>query len=493
MRCKWERGDYLRSRAEELRRELELLEPKKPEMEDLMVVGKSFDSGDHKKVLTRTPVITYSDVTHAENLPRPNYLQNPDDRIALKIQDREFVLEGAFHFEKLSREKTAELLRSQDELDLDRYAYSVFETNHVYKILRKSRKVLTWDLHFESRGNELTEQIFRFENRGSRTVHLDWRNVTPKFQPQIVRAERCRSPFYFDKDRFKILPGQKRDFKIWYRSEKPLVASETWKLLIEPRVYPDTIHLRLWGTSSGETLKLRERNACQKIKDLIKCRVLDSTVREFIEEIIANAINKRYANDIPYDMFFLEADVFRVRNPMHHYHSLLVDELRTMWFETTANDESCWNMSLEELRSILLKIEDPSLRRSRLVRFHEIATECLLPSALYDRPVCSKRKLARWLIGSYLNQFEEESELVYCKCCGIRCPPEPEEEGEEPEIGATAQVTTGAGETEVSLKVGCAAIYQEVLYVRLYCLLCETVDRVCAALDSYDYFNKETE
>lgn len=478
MNSKWECGDYLRKRTTELKRGLQLLEPKKPELDSLIVVGKKFGCGDQKQTFVRTPVIT---ITPPDK--RKNLLNDPDSRIVLKIQDREFALENGRHFEKLTRKQTDELRESGDVLDEQKYAYSVFDSECAYRILPKKTKTITWCLNFQTEGDDLCERRFILENKGVQTVSLDWRNVTPEFLsfPVIPKFDSRR--FFFNTNRVTILPGQKIEVPIWFRSERPFVATETWKILVEPKVYPGAFRLRLWATSSGEKLRLREEKDSDALRCHLRRRVCISMIRDILEDVLLAATSDRIMEDVPYEMYFLESDIFQARNPTYFYNSVLVEELKRMYEDTVPEEElKDWNMSLEDLRSNLRSIEDPNLRRSGLIRFQQLCDQCLRRSCVYDRPVCSKERMTYWLLCAFFNEFEVESEFAINRCCTKTVTEKSDEEEEtlEEEMG-----------NEIFFTAQNLLVYREVFYVRIYCLLCDTVNRICAAIDTHDYFNKD--
>ncbi|OXU22712.1 hypothetical protein TSAR_009060 [Trichomalopsis sarcophagae] len=476
LKSKWECGDYLRKRTTELKRELQLLEPKKPELDSLVVVGKKFGCGEQEQTFVRIPVIT---ITPPEK--RKKLLSDPDSRIVLKIQDREFALENGRHFEKLTREQTEEL-REENDLDENKYAFSVYDSVYAYRILPKKTKTITWSLNFQSMADELCERRLVLENKGVQTVSLDWRNATPEFLPFSVGPKFESRRFFFNKNRVTILPGQKIEIPIWFRSEKALVATETWKILVEPKVYPGALRLRLWATSSGEKLRLREEKDSEALRCHLRRRVCISAIRDILEELLLAATSDRITDNVPYNMYFLESDIFQARNPTYFYHFVLVEEFKKM-YEGTISEEGLkdWNLSLEDLRLNLRRIEDSNLRRTLLIRFQQLCDQCLRRSYLYDRPVCSKEKMTYWLLCAFFNEFEIESDFAINRCCStIVTDNSEEEETLEKEMGS-----------EILITAENLLVYREVFYVRIHCLLCDTINRICAAIDTHDYFNKD--
>ncbi|KAJ8668369.1 hypothetical protein QAD02_010032 [Eretmocerus hayati] len=478
LRSKWECGDYLRERKSYLKRDIQFVEPRKAEMDDLMVIGRNFGAGDEEPMI-RTPVIS---ITHEE--PGLNLLDNPEERMALKIQDREFILEKGRFFEKLSVEETERLVDNKEDKNTKKYAYSVFESNRLYRILPKKIVPLTFNLNFHSQDGESSEQEFTFENKGVRTVKIDWRNAT-KITPSLSIIKNLDSRFFFNKNQIVILPGQKVDIKIWFHCKRPILTTETWKLLIEPKIYPGDIMLRLFATCSGETWKSHRLNSSLAIKEDLARRVRDSTINEIIEELLVASTIEKIPDDIPYHTFFLEAEIFEARNPGYRYDSVLVNELKQL-YQSVFNEEEetiSWDLTLMELRSILLTVQNISLRRDMLTRFRDICFDLMRPNTTYTRKVCSSRSMAYQLLGSFLNRFEIESYLV-AKNCGLVLEDQDDSEEAIPECGETC--------SDVSeIFYHDSVVYREMFYVKIYCLLRSTVERICCAVDDHHYFNQD--
>lgn len=460
-----------------MKREIESLEAKQPETENLIILGKNFDCSEIE-TLTRVPVIT---ITPDESKRNP--LRDPDDRAALKIVDREFVLESARHFEKLTQEETQLLQLSNEDTNGKKYVYSPFDSDCLYEILPKRCKPITWALNFLAKDDELCERIFCIENRGVRVVHVEWREATPNFLP-ISLPERVESRFFFNKSRVSILPGQKIEIPVWFRADQPIVTTETWKLVVDPKIYPGTLLLRLWATSFGENYKLQQERQVTSMKALLERRVQKSTIRQIIDDLILTATTESSEDDVPYEMYFLESELFQARNPGYYYKSTLIGELKQM-HENITDEQDSWNLLLDNLRSILMKLQDPIVRREKFLRFQMICQECLIPDLYYNRPRPSKQRLVYLLFCMFFNRFEDEDTYVMRCCCRENIM---DDENEE-EL-ARGIPETDDTESEVFITGRNLEIYREAMYIRIYCLLRDTIDRVCVIIDSCEFFNK---
>ncbi|KAL7295277.1 hypothetical protein TKK_0011413 [Trichogramma kaykai] len=449
----------------------------------LAVIGKAFTPPDYDKKVLRLPVIT---VTEPER-KRP-LLQDPDSRAVLLIRDRELVAEGGRFFERLSRVRTEKLKRSKKDQHAKKYAYSVYDS-HVYKIFGKEPPPIVWTVHFHSKGDEICKKFLRIENKGVKIMTFDWLSSSPDCFPDMP-YRRIDSCFFFDKTSFKIYPGQVLDFRVLFHSKKSRVASELWTLQIQPQIYPSPIQVRLWGMSEGLDEIKRENDKIEEVTEKLELLVRDSITRELANALIDMATSCPLIDETPYDLFFLERDIFRSLNRRHHYKSVQINELKFMWQETIDDEATSeWNLDLADLRAALLKIEDPLLQRDMLKRFGALCDELLLPDDTYTQPRGSSRQMVYWLLGEFFNEFETTSHSVWHGCRLLpprddHCEEEEEDEGEGEEEAATA-----CGESDEE-KAAHLRLYHETMHMRIYALLCRTINQVCHALESDNLYNK---
>ncbi|XP_011501630.1 PREDICTED: MYCBP-associated protein-like [Ceratosolen solmsi marchali] len=467
---KWEEGDYLRHRTTELKAAIQVLEPKKPETDNLIIIGKNFQDKPKEKFI-RLPVITIT--SHDDGIQLLNY---PDERIALKIQDREFVFERGYYFEKLNCEETRELRRSKEDLNSQKYAYSVFDTKQVYRIFSQKMPPIVWAVNFTAQGDEICERKFKLENKGIQIVTIDWRKVVPKLTSMPI-SNRIKSLFFFNKNPVSILPGQIVEVAIWFRSRRPIVATETWNLIIEPNIYPGTISIRLWATSKGSDWKLHEDKKNARIKEHLKTSVRWNIIRDVVETVLQVATSERAQKEVAYSKLFLEMNLFCARNPTYFYNSTLIAELKCIY--KNATNQNDWSLMLKELHMILLRLGHDKKQNQLTKRFNDICIQSLQPISLYQHPLNPKRHLVYWLLCTLINKFEDESNFVFNKCCQHIDNDEVYEmenayESEEIESENYEHFNTNIDHS----------LYYEIFYVRIYSLMCETIDRISAAVDS---------
>lgn len=450
----WERNLYYKRREQELRDEIKLLMPKKPETKELLIRGKK--TFVEPKQQPKVPVITITSPVD----------ERPDDldlSIILKIQDREIV---------------------QNSND------------------RSNEKPYEWDLIFRGRIDERSEQKIIFENKGNTVIHYRWRDSS--FQPNFQSFRKHDSPFHFNKTDGIVLQGTIAELKIWYLPRSSNVFTESWRLFTDPIICNSPLIFRFWGCADER--EDEKGSSCYDISriDLYLNRCIkDSIIREILETIMAD-IDYRKPIEPAYGSLFLEDEVFRAKNPYHFYHRNITLELHKLYHEVTADQPAVpWNLSLNDLRTILLLIKRPERRRQMLLRFSDLFKECLKPP-LISTFVNDKKYTAVYnILCSFANCFEIESEFVLANSTLTKDkkPSNPNvssalilpvrtinERRRKNKNQSNESMNPQVLDSSVSLAQSYSAgqLYKEIFFVRIYEILGEIIDRISAIINSYN-------
>lgn len=451
----WRRSKYLKTRKVELAGEISSLLLKEPEISALAVRGRAFRK---KKLQPRIPLISITRPDEEESC------ENIDQATVLKIQDREFVWK--------------------------RFLVGTEETN---------AGSITWSVTFESKIDELVEKEISLENRGTRVIVYHWRNSSCRLIGASIR-KRC-NPFFFNKTKGLVLPGQIARIKVWYRSRVRGVFTESWRLVTEPRLSFSAFLFRFWGCAIDRDTKSKKDD--EAIDKYLDCRVCDSIVRSVVEEIMDGVEHKKPPEPV-YKMLFSESDLFSSLNPYYFYHPSVVMQLREMHREVVdENLAPAWNLSLDTLRDIFLKIEDTSHRRDILARFYELCKRCLRP-ALYDVTRDNKSDAVYDVLCAFANLFEAESDFVKDNSLirkeyhvvtwnpqglipSLRKSNNWREASNAKSIDQLQSVR--AQDEQETLDLNLQA-YREIFFIRMYKALEEAIERVCAIVDSFNRLNQ---
>lgn len=454
----WQRSDYLRLRKLELAQEIALLLPKEPETATLVVRGRTIQKRKIKrrrKSQLPSPLITITE-------PDKEQLYEDIDRAAiLRIQDREFVWSKS-----LSRLKTIDT------------------------------SPIVWSLIFESKIDERVEREIVLENKGTRVIVYYWRDSS--FRPINMPFGIHGSPFFFNKTKKLIPPGQNVKIKVWFQSRTSGIFKESWRLVTEPRLNTSAFVVRFWGcTIHDRSAELDNRRSIDKYLD--RC-VRDSAVRLIIEEIIAGVEYSKPPVPV-YKMLFLQNGLFVSRNPRFFYHLSYVSEIREMYCDVTDESMPLWDFSLKILQDILLQIKKPDYRRNMLTRFNELCKWFLRPN-LYDFLRDSKRDAVYDILCAFANLFEEESKIVKDNSLireellltSVMYPQNlkallHKSNNNSQETDRT-QSTTLSQNIQAQIEKRSSdlnsQLYSEIFFICIYGALEETIDRACAIIDSFN-------
>jgi len=453
----WKRSEYLKTRKLELAEEIALLLPKEPETTTLAVQGHAYQK--QKLPLLRIPPITVTEPDEDDPL------EDADQAVILKIQDREFV-----------------------------WQRSLFRTEPV------DTDPITWSLTFAGKIDERIERDIVFENKGTRVIVYHWR-YSP-FRTYGVSFERHGSPFFFNKTKGLILPGQFVRLKVWYRSRTCGVFTEFWRFVTEPKLSSSTFMFRFWGCTTD--IRSTELTDHQTIDEYLNRCIRDSTIRSIIEDIIAR-LEYSEPPELPYEMSLSQSDLFVSLNSCYHYHPSIVMQLQRIYSDVTGGSSSAWNLSLDTLRDVLLQIKDTNYRRDMLARFNELCKQSLRPRlAEFDTVYHNKYDAVYNILCAFANLFENESELVRRNSLIQEDSVTPKVEQKLTTLSRrsnnnsqemhneklndqseTALVRQVKENFDLNLQ-----LYREIFFVRTYKALEETVERVCASIDSFHRLNK---
>ncbi|KAI4498358.1 hypothetical protein M0802_006537 [Mischocyttarus mexicanus] len=454
----WEHNSYFKQRQEELKDDIETLIPKKPETKELLIRGKRFEETTK---FIKIPVIT---VTEPED---DEYIE-PDSTIILKIQDREIV---------------------QKSLND-----------------RCNDKPIEWNFIFHGTINRRSEKMIIFENKGNTVIHYHWRDSSFKSNLRSYFKHRT-SPFYFNKTDGIILQGKIIKLMIYYLPRSSNVFTESWRLFTDPKLCDCPLIFRFWACAE-ETIDERvlDYSKISKIDFYLNLRIRDSIIREIIDDIIADVDYKK-PPEPAYASLFYEYDIFQSKNPYYYYHTNLILEFRQIYCEVVEKPAITWNLSLNDLRGILLLITNSKLRERMLLRFHYLCKESLKPSLVSYSTMNDRKNITVYnLLCSFVNRFELESELVKNNCILIK----KENELSKKDISSKLELSDKSvtknrkknkkrnndstyeeiSESSISFiqedYYFKDQFYMEIFFIRIREYFVEIIDRISAIIDSYN-------
>ncbi|XP_046742413.1 MYCBP-associated protein-like [Diprion similis] len=444
---RWKRNSYLSKRRQELASSIAILQPSCPETEtELVVRGRRFGRPEEEQEVPRLPVISITDAS----------IESEESEVKITVDEAVVVT-----------------------LEINGVRVTRGEEN-----IHKGSKDLVWSLTFFNAVNQRSKKCLCLENKGTMAIAYEWRDTAwaSKILPLGSRSE---TSFFFNKNKALILPGQKTEIPIWFKKRRAGIFSESWRLVTEPKLCGANLIMRMWGCASSE-----DSGSGGSVDAYLDRCIRDSSVRETLDFIISNVSPSR-PPEPAYKSCYLEAELFRAKNPSYFYHASAIAELYKLWDNSLVSDVAAtWNLSLVELRSLLFRIDDPELRNKRLKEFTDLCKECLKPDGFStDKSV--KYGVVYNVLCAFANRMEEENAIVKRSCilsqpdnvASINSSIEISRESLSPKIMGTNEWHTSLKSTEILL-------YGQVFYTRIYELLVETIEQMCAAIDSVNNLNE---
>lgn len=198
----------------------------------------------------------------------------------------------------------------------------------------------------------------------------------------------------------------------------------------------------------------------------------------------------------------------------------MIKEFREIYNSIFSSNNSEWNLSICDLRNILLEIEDSQRRQEMLSHFVKLCKAALKP-IVFSSTKDEKYEKVYNLLCSFVNQFEVESETiknVYFESCQM--------DTEALAIGNSSQSRSNSllripsekltsklkikskrrrkdqtaqnlkDETEkikkfIISKSSDITLYNEIFYLRIYEIFKETIGKACAVIDSFVRLNEQ--
>ncbi|KOX74528.1 MYCBP-associated protein [Melipona quadrifasciata] len=448
---------------------------RKPETRDLAI--KNYVP-PKEEPLARIPPVTISDIEEEEEEEEKKEDESRcrrlpiEQAIVLKIQDREVVWEG-------------------------------FPPKHGTK-----PDSITWSLTFFGEVNKRTEREIVFENKGNRVIVYQWRAAD--FRCDTIPLAKRTSPFFFNKTKGVILPGQIVKLKVWYRARNAHVFTEFWKLVTDPVLCSSSLVFRFWGCSNESSdVRLAKLQSVQIVDKYLDRCVRDTAIREIINDIMENVRLTKHPEPA-YGSLFLESDMFAMKNPLCFYKPALLIEFHKVYYDATNQTKYRWNMSLNDIRDTLLEIKQSERRSIMLSQFSGLYKECLEPT-LYRSVQCNKYETVYNILCSFFNLFETESELArnayllndHKEISGVSLTTSCTMNVSQPSIkdnnlrnkrGRKSNIRLQNSQVQTTVK-SCTiraddSLYGEIFFIRIYELLGQTIVRIFASIESFNNLNE---
>ncbi|CAH2105828.1 unnamed protein product [Euphydryas editha] len=280
--------------------------------------------------------------------------------------------------------------------------FESYKLRYLVKMQNESwhEKCDSWSYYFNCPINKVGRSRIFLQNLGTVTLRYCWKKIKLPF-------EDTQDPvFFFNKNENVIYPGQKQDVLLTFISSLPGSYSESWEMKFLNICFFDNqskkLTINLYADSTENLVKIKKK--IKKLKNIIYNNVLKNLVRDILDEIFEKATSVE-PQIYPYKKFFLEAEMFVMKNPVCFYHQTEVMKLREIFSEMAP--KITWDLSISTWRLVMMSKQfDDRMKYYEMLRMSH--RECLKPWYEDDDLLKQKYAVINQLLGQMADKFDEE-------------------------------------------------------------------------------------
>lgn len=253
------------------------------------------------------------------------------------------------------------------------------------------------------------------QNLGTVTLRYCWKKIKRiiPFIPEAVYEQ----VFFFNKNEDVLSPGQSKNIFFTFIADSPGIYSEFWELVISNvNLFQDStkkLIIKLYADSvKDKTIIIKKVEA---LKTSIQRKVVLNRVFEVLEEIIEKVF-EIVPQVYPYKNYFVEADIFVMKNPMCFYHQTEVNKMKELYGEMVKREN--WDLSIDSWRQRMMEKQfDDRMKYYELLRISH--AELLKPWFEGDGLLKEKLRTVKCLLGQFADLFDKEFDNVTDSFMGI--------------------------------------------------------------------------
>ncbi|XP_030841548.1 MYCBP-associated protein isoform X2 [Strongylocentrotus purpuratus] len=347
----WKRSQYLKDRKRQLQHVIDELDPFKPDLEGLQVIGTNNPKQKKLEVWTRSTsddVGTFKIGNGGDHDVNPNESEMPEETIP------EPIIGPSLQFNGYPARWTGD------------------STSHKGQIACSSR------VTFEAFAGVRTTSHLELVNDGTTTIYYDWKKI-PKLNP----FEGCSTPriqrFYFNTSSGVLLPGESLRFPFVFKSPNAGIFTESWQLDTRPVVCGGgALQVTLRGVALQEDKNLKQR---KDIEEELFAKQAQVAVRRILEELVDGIRTPERAHS-PIDAYITDEETFERLNPGMHFANEVVSQLKQLHveqFDEEEREDKEWDLDVSKMKREFLAIEDEEMREDLLNRMNQAVTSLYFP------------------------------------------------------------------------------------------------------------------
>ncbi|XP_032513235.2 MYCBP-associated protein-like [Danaus plexippus] len=304
---------YRAKREKELEENIKTIDPFRPEIKDLVVVGTKPKTPPKK--MPSVPVISII----LQNEPLGDFYPSI---YAVRINDTVFFKNTPPH-----------------------------DLHSLHEMQKQSWHVNcnSWSYYFNCPVKRVGRSKLFLQNLGTVTLKYCWKKLKP------VSVEDYQEPvFFFNRNENVICPGQTQYIYFTFISGEPGSYRETWELIFYNVSFYESVDkafkVNLYADSTENFYKIKKK--IEKLENFIYNILLRNIARDLLHEIITKSTSVQ-PQVYPYKEMFLEAEMFVMKNPVCYYHQTEVMKMKNFYEEMVVHRQ--WDLSISSWRLEMMK------------------------------------------------------------------------------------------------------------------------------------------
>lgn len=330
----------------------------------------------------------------------------------------------------------------------------------------------TWTYYFNVPMKRAGRAKLSLQNLGTVTIRYCWKRIK-RLMPYVPEDD-LQQVFFFNKNEDVLSPGQNKEIFFTFISNKPGMNSEYWELSMCNVCFFDTMTEKLTINLYGDAVENIDmiKRKTEILKTRINRKAIDNLASEFVNEIFDNVFVVP-PEIYPYKKFFLEAEIFVLKNPVCFYHQTEVAKMKEYYTEMVPGE--LWDLSIGTWREqMMAKDFDDRMKYYELLR--KSHAELLKPWYEGEELLKEKHRAIKLLLGRFIDNFDME--FISVSDSFVR--------QQQPLTGGGSTLRAKSKSKTIAVDPFTALTVRNIMYIRLYEHFKHTIEMCAGVLSSLD-------
>ncbi|XP_068448664.1 MYCBP-associated protein isoform X2 [Clinocottus analis] len=352
----WDQSAYLQRQCQELGEVLQDMDMKKPEINELEVIGSS-KPFPYVSVCRGSLLEKEEEEEEHENMRKENLepQAHSDD-----IRSDALLIPALRFCGQLAR-WTGNSTANQGEVGLSA------------------------TLFFEALTGESASSHLELHNEGSTAIFYSWERLPVPHSFPLLRSQTKSLHFYFNSSSGVSRPGDIQRIEVLFKSEEPGIETELWQLNTHPVLLQGaSMQVTLRGVALYQDNTVDQRLFIErKLEEIVKVKLCLSIVDEVLW-----GVRTPERPSSPAELYVTEEQEFLSKNTELQYLHQPVEDLKRLWQEV--HPESTLDFSVRTLRQVVLSLrEQEPVQENSLAQLNSLLLQLSEPCQLNHRQLTS--------------------------------------------------------------------------------------------------------